>query len=206
MRQISAITERAMADEQRPSPFARTLPPPTEGGPSPFARPPIPRPAAAAFAPAPARTTPPTPAARPVAAGGENLPMGFLAGLVAATVGAGLWAGITLLTYYQIGWMAVGVGALVGVAVRRAGRGTTKVFGYLGAALALGGCLVGNLLTGSVILAGEWGMSLPIFFTRLTPDLAMDLMKAMFSPMDLLFYGLAIWQGYKLSIVGGSDS
>ena len=175
-----------MADEEKPSPFARTLPPPTEGGPSPFAR------------PAPAR-----PAARPAAAaqGGENLPMGFMAGLVAAAVGAGLWAIVTVVTGYQIGWMAVGIGFLVGIAVRAAGKGTTTAFGVLGAALALSGCLVGNLLTGCIVLSRELDVSLLALSTRLTPDITMELMKAMFSPIDLLFYALAIWQGYKFSMV-----
>ena len=127
--------------------------------------------------------------------------MGLLAGVLAAAVGAALWAGVTVLTGYQIGWMAIGVGALVGVALRTAGKGTTTMFGILGAALALGGCLVGNFLTGAVVLSRHGDISLAVFFTRLTPDLAVRLMTAMFSPMDLLFYGLAIWQGYKISVV-----
>jgi len=127
--------------------------------------------------------------------------MGLLAGLVAAAVGAALWAGVTVLTGYQIGWMAVGVGALVGVAVRAAGKGTTLAFGILGAMLALGGCLVGNLLTGAVVLSRHWNIPLAAFFARLTPDVTVKLMTAMFSPMDLLFYALAVWQGYKFSIV-----
>ena len=192
-----------MADEQRPSPFGRTLPPPTGGGPSPFARPPGPRPAVASAGVAVASPAPARPVATPVAgpSGDQNLPMGFLAGLVAAAVGAALWAGVTVLTGYQIGWMAVGVGALVGVAVRAAGKGTTLAFGILGAVLALGGCLVGNLLTGAVVLSRHWDIPLAAFFARLTPDVTVKLMTAMFSPMDLLFYALAVWQGYKFSIV-----
>ena len=198
-----------MADEHRPSPFVRTLPQPTEGGPSPFARPPSPRPATSPRAAAAvARPAPPRPVTRPAAAaasGGANLPMGFLAGLMAAGLGAALWAGITVLSNFQIGWMAVGVGALVGVAVRTAGKGTTITFGLLGAVLALGGCLVGNFLTGAIVLARHWDISLATFFSRVTPDLTARLMTAMFSPMDLLFYALAIWQGYKFSIVGGTE-
>jgi hypothetical protein len=30
----------------------------------------------------------------------------------------------------------------------------------------------------------------------------LDLLAAMFSPIDLLFYGLAIYQGYRFSIAG----
>ena len=123
-------------------------------------------------------------------------------GLIAGVdeVGRGSWAGVTVLSGYQIGWMAVGVGALVGVAVRAAGKGTTLPFGILGAVLALAGCLVGNLLTGAVVLSRHWDISLAVFVSRLTPDITVKLMTAMFSPMDLLFYALAIWQGYKFSM------
>ena len=196
-----------MADEQRPSPFGRPPSPPAQGGPSPFARPPgfgkpdTFRITTAPVATGPAPTSAPGSARSKVRADGANLPMGLLAGVIAAAIGAALWAGATVLTGYQIGWMAIGVGALVGVAVRTAGKGTTTVFGILGAALALGGCMLGNFLTGAVVLSRHWDISLATFFTRLTSDLAVRLMTAMFSPMDLLFYALAVWQGYKLSII-----
>jgi predicted secreted protein len=183
-----------MADAQRPSPFGRSLTPPVAGGPSPFARPPgVGTPDTFRVTTAPERSAAP--------AHGASLPRGFMAGAVAAAVGAALWAGVTVLTGYQIGWMAIGVGALVGVAVRTAGKGTTTTFGILGALLALGGCLAGNFLAGAVVLSRHWDVSLAVLFTRLTPDLGVRLMTAMFSPMDLLFYALAVWQGYKFSIV-----
>ena len=34
---------------------------------------------------------------------------------------------------------------------------------------------------------------------QLTPTLAVDLMVATFTPIDLLFYGIAIYEGYRLS-------
>jgi hypothetical protein len=43
----------------------------------------------------------------------QNLVAGGLAGLVAAVTGAAIWAGITVATDYQIGWMAVGASWLV---------------------------------------------------------------------------------------------
>jgi hypothetical protein len=133
---------------------------------------------------------------------GENLPMGFMAGLVAAAVGAALWALITILTGVQIGWMAVGVGFLVGWAIRVAGRGRHSVFGIMGALLALGGCAVGNLLAIVVIAARHFNVALLEVFTHLTPDVVTSLMEQTFKPMDVLFYGLALLEGYRFSIVG----
>ncbi len=129
----------------------------------------------------------------------QNLPMGVLVGLAASLVGAGLWAGITVVTGYQIGFMAIGVGLLVGLAVRVAGKGIDSVFGAFGALLAFLGCAVGNLLAVCGMVARQEGMAFLDVVSQLTPALAQEMMVATFSPMDLLFYGLAIYEGYKLS-------
>ena len=49
----------------------------------------------------------------------QNLLMGTVGGLLAALLGAGIWAGVTVATEYQIGWMAVGIGFLVGLTRKR---------------------------------------------------------------------------------------
>jgi len=64
---------------------------------------------------------------------------------VAAGIGAALWALITVATNYQIGFMALGVGFLVGHSVRAFGKGVDTGFGVLGAVLALAGCLAGKI-------------------------------------------------------------
>jgi len=151
--------------------------------------------------PAPAAAPKP---ARPVEVT-ENLPMGFMAGLIAAAVGAGLWALVTILTGYQIGWMAVGVGFLVGWAVRAGGKGTRAVFGLLGAMLALGGCAAGNLLAIVVLAARHYQVPLLDVFTRLTPDVVYLLMGATFKPIHVLFYGIAVYEGYRFSIGAGTE-
>jgi hypothetical protein len=130
--------------------------------------------------------------------------MGFMAGLVAATVGAGLWAFVTLATNYQIAWMAVGVGFLVGWAIRVAGKGTHTVFGVAGAMLAVGGCAMGNLLAVIVVAARQFGVPLHDVFTRLTPDVVYSLMQSSFRPMHLFYYFVAIYEGYRFSIVGAT--
>jgi hypothetical protein len=154
-----------------------------------------------AAVPAASRTVAAPPARPATGASTQNLPMGLVAGLAAAAVGAAVWALITVLTEFQIGWMAVGVGFLVGWAVRLAGKGSTMVFGVLGAALALGGCLAGNLLT--ICIFGARQLNLPVFdmIARLTPALTRDLMWETSGPMDLLFYALAVYEGYRFSIL-----
>ena len=129
----------------------------------------------------------------------QNLPLGVAGGALGAVVGAGAWAGITAATDHQIGWMAVGIGFLVGIGVRVLGKGIDKVFGYAGAILALVGCLAGNLLTVCIIVASAEDVPLSDVLSRLTPDVAIALLQATFSPMDLLFYAIAVYEGYRFS-------
>jgi hypothetical protein len=129
----------------------------------------------------------------------QNLPFAIAAGLVASLAGASGWAVITVLTGYQIGFMAIGVGILVGLFVRSAGKGIDPVFGVTGAALAMFGCILGNLMAICGLVALEEGVAFMEVFSRLTPGIAASLLSVTFSPIDLLFYGLALWQGYKLS-------
>jgi len=129
----------------------------------------------------------------------QNLLAGSLAGLAASLVGAGAWAVVTIISGFQIGWMAVGVGFLVGLSIRTAGRGIDSSFGVVGATLALLGCALGNLLAVCGIVARQQDMAFMDVIARLNPSIVKELMAATFSPMDLVFYGIAIYEGYKLS-------
>jgi len=129
----------------------------------------------------------------------QNLSLGAAGGLAAAAVGAIVWAVITVATGYQIGWMAIGVGFLVGYAVKLLGKGVDPVFGYAGAAIALAGCLAGNLLTVVIMAARQENMEILTLLSQLTPGITVDIMKDTFQPMDVLFYGLAVYEAYKIS-------
>ena len=131
--------------------------------------------------------------------GEQNIAMGVAAGAVAAILGAAAWAVVTVLTKYQIGWMAVGVGFLVGIAVRTFGKGLDRIFGIIGAVLALLGCALGNLLAVCGMIAAEQELAFGDVVSQLNLERINELMVATFSPMDLLFYGIAVYEGYKLS-------
>ncbi|SKA19173.1 hypothetical protein SAMN02745119_03067 [Trichlorobacter thiogenes] len=129
----------------------------------------------------------------------QNLILGIIAGCVAAIVGAIAWALITVATGYQIGWMAVGVGFLVGYSMKYLGKGTTVVFGIIAAVIALVGCVAGNLLTTVILVAKQEHLTVMSVLQNLTPTIVMDLLKETSQPMDLLFYGLAVYEAYKFS-------
>jgi hypothetical protein len=129
----------------------------------------------------------------------QNLALGIAGGAIGAVLGAGAWAGVTAATNYQIGWMAVGVGFLTGFGVRLLGKGIDKAFGYAGAVLSLAGCLAGNVLMVSFFAAKDLGVSFGEVLSRLTPAMAIDMIRATFSPIDLLFYGIAVYEGYRFA-------
>jgi hypothetical protein len=127
----------------------------------------------------------------------QNLAMGTIYGLFAALAGAAVWAGVTIATEYQIGWMAVGIGFLVGIAVRAGGKGIDQVFGVVGAVLSLIGCVLGNLFTVAWFVSQEFGVPASEVLSGLDPESAIELLSATFEVMDLLFYGLAVYFGYR---------
>ena len=135
----------------------------------------------------------------------QNLTGGLLAGIVAALLGAVTWGAITAATNYQIGWMAIGVGFLVGIAVRKFGQGIDMAFGVMGAALALFGCLVGNIFTACIQIANSFDVGYLEVLGSLDFGMIVEIMAETFHPMDLLFYGIAMYAGYKYSFYSFSS-
>jgi hypothetical protein len=131
----------------------------------------------------------------------SNLGLGIAAGLVATLIGAVLWAVITVTTEFQIGFMAIGVGVLVGFAVRRFGNGTAQAFGIAGGALSLLGCVIGNLFTVIGFISNQESMPLTQVagIVLADPSMTVMLMRESFSAMDILFYAIAVYEGYKLA-------
>ncbi len=129
----------------------------------------------------------------------QNLLGGTLAGAGAALLGAAIWAAITATTHFQIGWMAVGVGFLVGFAVRSVGKGMSSSFGIVGAVMALAGCVLGNYLAVCVSIAQHFEISFLDVATGMSFSQIAEVVKETFHILDVLFYGIAVYEGYKLS-------
>jgi len=138
----------------------------------------------------------------------QSFSFALVAGLTAAVVAAIVWALTTMTTGYHVGWMAIGVGLLIGGAVRTMGRGVDKSFGYLGAALSVSSCLLGNLLSVCATVAGQEGLSPANVLVHVCskPALIPAATIAAFQPLDLLFCGIAVYAGYRLSFRRASNA
>lgn len=129
----------------------------------------------------------------------QNLPLGVLAGIVVGLIGALLWGAITVATEYQIGFMAIAIGAGVGYTIRYFGKGLDLIFGISGALIALLSCALGNFFSIIGFIANSENLGYFETLTLLDYSMVPELMSMTFNPMDILFYGLAIYEGYKFS-------
>ncbi|MFD2036291.1 hypothetical protein ACFSKL_15920 [Belliella marina] len=129
----------------------------------------------------------------------QSFGFAVLGGMLAAIFSAILWAVISVAFQYQIGWMAIGIGLLVGFSVRFFGAGIDKKFGYLGAGIAVFACLLGNLLTQVGFHADQESIPYLEVLGYLTPLLSLEIIMDSFVPMDLFFFGLAGFEGYKFA-------
>lgn len=128
----------------------------------------------------------------------ENLPKGILYAVVACLVGAAAWGLISVSTGLQIGYMAIGIGFLVGFAMRQ-GKGIRPVFGIIGAALALISCVLGDFLSIIGYIAEDNDMSYTYVLSEVDYAQICSLLLDNLASMTLLFYGFAVYEGYKFS-------
>lgn len=98
--------------------------------------------------------------------------------------------------------MAIGVGFLVGIAIKFFGRGKTAAFGIAGAVLALTGCLLGNLIFYSGVIGREENISfLEVFlFFLQDPSVLIEVFIVFFDFMDVFFYALAAYAGFSTAM------
>ena len=132
--------------------------------------------------------------------GEQDLNFAIIAGLIAAILSAIVWAAITVKTGYQIGYMAVGLGAAVGLSVRYAGKGLDPIYQFVGAGLALFGCLLGNFLGILGFVSAEVGSSWIGVLDFVSVGDVLAAMADGMSPIDFLFYGIAIYEGFRFSL------
>ncbi|MFJ1611702.1 MULTISPECIES: hypothetical protein [unclassified Streptomyces] len=100
----------------------------------------------------------------PPAPARNNIGLGLAAAVVAVVVAAGIYGAIIGATKHEIGYAAVGVGAIVGFAAGKLG-GRNPVLPVISAVLALIGVYFGQLLGEAIIISKQLPLSVSeIFF------------------------------------------
>ena len=81
---------------------------------------------------------------RPALTQDDRTPLALVAGIIAAFVGGGIWAALVFATNLEIGWVAWGIGGLVGLAMSRATVNRSRGLAVAAAALAVLGLAAGK--------------------------------------------------------------
>ena len=128
----------------------------------------------------------------------ENLPKGLILGVIACIIGAIAWGLVSISTGYKVGYMAIVVGFIVGFAMRQ-GKGVRPIFGIIGAVLALISCVLGDFISIIGYVSKDWGMSFGEVLTTVKYKDVFSIMARNVMSMTALFYGFAVYEGYKFS-------
>lgn len=142
--------------------------------------------------------TPPNPADGERLAREQSVRNAIMAGLIVIVVYSAAWAFLSTTIQRIFPWLTVVQGVLIGLAVRRAGRGLDWRFPTVAAVLAMIGALAGSIVvaaaftasefdTGTItILRGVTAMTWPVFFDEaMTPA---DAVYALFAAAVAAFY------------------
>jgi len=136
----------------------------------------------------------------------------LVAGFTGMTLGAGIWALVAYLTGYNIGLLAILNGAIVGVLIQFAGQSKDIKFGIIGAVYAGLSVYLGNFLTLLVFFAygsASAGVEEMGWSAALSPaGLAAAFIYGFIGSglLGILFYALAILEGFKFSRFGSNSS
>ncbi|MDR1383915.1 MAG: hypothetical protein LBJ67_08745 [Planctomycetaceae bacterium] len=93
----------------------------------------------------------------------ENIVGALIVGSIAAVVCAGVWGIIAAVIGYVFGWLAIGVGSIVGVAIKVSGNSNSQFSGVIAAILALLGVVLGNFFCIATALST---VSIEVFGTK----------------------------------------
>lgn len=135
-----------------------------------------------------------TPAAAPVPTG--NVGLGIVAALVAALVAAAAYGGIMNAIEREIGYAAVGVGAIVGFAAGKLG-GRNPVLPVVGAVLSVVSVFVGELFFYALVLAGASGVGVGDVLSTVGVSGLVDIWKEDADIMNFLFLALGAFAGFS---------
>lgn len=129
----------------------------------------------------------------------QDFPAAIIGGLLLTLIGALIWAAVSVITQYQIGYMAIGIGVMVGFGVRYFGAGVDRKFGILAAVLSVFSCLLGNFFAQIGFVAQAQGLTYLQTIKLFDYSLLPDILSETFSPMDIVFYAIAIGAAFKYS-------
>lgn len=117
----------------------------------------------------------------------QSIRNAIMAALIVIVIFGACWAVLSDLTNRVWPWMTLLLGILLGVAVRRAGKGIDWRFPLLAAVLAVIGALLANIMVAAVLQASEMGISAFQVLRSVTVLTWRDFFSEVITPADLVF-------------------
>ncbi|MFB7466645.1 hypothetical protein ACFCZ1_24655 [Streptomyces sp. NPDC056224] len=133
--------------------------------------------------------------AAPAPARSGNIGLGIVAAVVTAVVTAGVYGAIIGASGYQIGYAAVAVGALVGLAAGKLG-GSNPVLPVVGVVLGLAAVFAGQLFGVAWIIADELGTTTVDILGVGVPKLV-EAWQEVSTPMTFLFLAIGGYAAFQ---------
>ncbi|MEW2523426.1 hypothetical protein [Streptomyces sp. NPDC047071] len=106
---------------------------------------------------------PPYTVPAPPAPARGNAGLGIVVAVVTALVAAGVYGAVIGATEHEIGWAAVGVGFVVGLATGKVG-GRNPALAVISAALSLGAVYLGQLVGAAMVISDKFNTSFSTVF------------------------------------------
>ncbi|MEV8537467.1 hypothetical protein [Streptomyces sp. NPDC051572] len=148
------------------------------------------------YAQQPGAVPPPPPAPyAPPAPPKNNIALGLVTAVAAALVAAGIYGVVIGTTKHEIGWAAVGVSFVIGLAAGRLG-GRNPALPVVSAVLALGAVYLGQLVGDAMLIADEYGVDFSkVFFDHF--GVVQDAWKTDSDPLTFVFFAIAAFAAFS---------
>ncbi|MFJ7964618.1 hypothetical protein [Streptomyces sp. NPDC096324] len=131
----------------------------------------------------------------PAAPARNNFPLGLVAAIGAGVVSAVLYGLVIGLTKHEIGYAAVGVGFLVGIAAGRVG-GRNQTLPVVSVIISVAAVYLGQLIGEAMIIANHFDVGFnEVFFSHLS--VVQENWKADADPLTFVFFAVAAYVAFQ---------
>ena len=129
-----------------------------------------------------------------------SIALAIISGIIAGAIGAAIWAALTVWTERQYAIVAIGIGALIGIAVRILAKGNAPVYGVIAAIITLASCIFGDFFSSLAFIAKSEGISFGEALSSVNWSYFFEIAFLGFDFFTVLFYGIAIYEAYIIAI------
>lgn len=127
--------------------------------------------------------------------------LGILLGIAMGILGAFVWAAITIITGYNIGFVAIGVGFLVSLGFTKAGKDTNAIYGVIAGVIALLSIFLGEAMINIYYVATYYEVGIIDALLNIDYNVLLEIIFEGFDVKSVIFYFIAVSAAFKGSYI-----